>query len=137
LLGFEAIIAHNGFAMAALGISIVFSGLAVLSFAISRLYKALVLWDNRHETVKRIRNTLTSSRVRGPRIIVERSDEDQEETVRLYHMLADTLEKPFALPAFLELAVNRGLCHPYSTVNDLIKQGYIQPDGKGFYCWKC
>ena len=135
-MGLEAIAEHNGWSIALLGICIVFTGLAVLSFSISRLHKLLNLWDNRHGAIRRIRKGFVSSRNQGPRIMVERSAESLEETVRQYHMLVGTLTDPFALPDLLNLAKKRGLYHPYSTVNDLIKRGYIQPDQKGFFYWK-
>ena len=49
LYGFDAISAHNGWAMALAGALIVLSGLAVLSFVISQLHKVVALLEKRDE----------------------------------------------------------------------------------------
>ena len=46
MYGLDAISAHNGWAMAVVGATIIFSGLIVLSLAISQLTNLLKLWDN-------------------------------------------------------------------------------------------
>ena len=49
MFGFDNITANNGWAMAAVGATIVFAGLVVLSFVISQIYKILELWEKRGE----------------------------------------------------------------------------------------
>ena len=46
MYGLDAIAANNGWAISGVGISIVFSGLCVLSFVISQLHKVLNLWES-------------------------------------------------------------------------------------------
>lgn len=45
MIGIENITNNNGWAMAAVGASIVFLGLVVLSFVISQIHKILKLWE--------------------------------------------------------------------------------------------
>ncbi len=55
MFGFENISNHNGWAIAAVGASIVFSGLVVLSFVISQIHKILNLWEDREKVVRRFK----------------------------------------------------------------------------------
>jgi len=128
--GLEAISAHNGWAIAAVGVSIVFSGLTMLSIVISQLYKAIDFWERRHEFFQRMQRR--GAEDEAPRITVS---PDMKETVRQYRMLADRLGKPFSLPKLLDLARKCGLVNPHSTINRLLKQEIIVPDGEGYYHW--
>ena len=47
LYGLEAISAHNGWAMAVVGATIVFTGLVILSFAISQIHRILSFRETR------------------------------------------------------------------------------------------
>ena len=49
MYGLEAINAANGWAMATVGITIVFSGLVILSFVISRLHKIIGFLDKKKQ----------------------------------------------------------------------------------------
>jgi hypothetical protein len=55
LFGIENITNNNGWAMAAVGASIVFMGLVVLSFVISQIHKLLNLWDEREKFIERFK----------------------------------------------------------------------------------
>jgi len=136
LFGLEAISAHNGWVISFLGITIVFTGLTVLSLFISQLHKALDLWDKKAIFLQRIKTHFLSSDTRSP-IVTERSPaEIHQEIIRQYKMLIDTLEEPFPLPKLLELAKNRGLYHPFAAINSLIQKGIIKPDGEGYFFWE-
>ena len=45
MTGLEAISAHNGWSIAAVGITIVFTGLTMLCIILSQLYKVLDFWE--------------------------------------------------------------------------------------------
>lgn len=47
--GLDAINAYNGWAISVVGVTIVFTGLVVLSMAIAQIHKLLNLWENRKE----------------------------------------------------------------------------------------
>jgi hypothetical protein len=129
--GFEAIAAHNGWSIAVVGVSIVFSGLIMLSIIISQLYKVIDLWERRGEYLEQWRGGI-SDRIDIPEIVVT---PDMKETVRQYKLLAERLGEPFSLPKLLDLAVRCGLVNPHSTINRLLKQKVIVPDQDGYYRW--
>lgn len=46
MYGLEAINANNGWAISVVGVTIVFSGLVMLSLVISQLHKVLAIWED-------------------------------------------------------------------------------------------
>ncbi len=67
--GLEAIAQCNGWNIAMTGIIIVFSGLAILSFAISQLHKILGLWEGKDTYIQHVKEQL---KVREQQRLVER-----------------------------------------------------------------
>jgi hypothetical protein len=150
LIGLENISAHNGWAMALVGISIVFSGLILLSFVISQLHRILDLFErwyifarkNNHKSrrkaaekcVTELPATLTPDKTAAPNKTTD--EKHSEEIIRNYKMITHRMGEPFSLPKLLDLAEKRGLNRPYSTVNMLIASEDIVPDGNGFFVWK-
>lgn len=128
--GLEAISAHNGWSIAAVGVSIVFTGLTVLAIILSQLYKVIDLWERRDEFYQRLKSRGATEDI--PAITVS---PDMKETVRQYQMLAERLGEPFSLPKLIDLAQRCGLINPHSTVNRLLRQEMIVPDGDGYYRW--
>ena len=49
MFSIENITSNNGWAMAVVGATTVFLGLAILSFVISQIHKILKLWENRNQ----------------------------------------------------------------------------------------
>ncbi len=133
MLGFENISIHNGWSISLIGITIVFSGLAALSFVISQLHKILDLWENRQKHINS-----WSKRKKADEAAVSSIPEitfppDMKESIRQYKILIDRLGEPFSLPELLSLAEKCGMEHPHSEVNKLIISEIIVPDGKGYY----
>ncbi|MFP4347267.1 MAG: OadG family protein [Thermodesulfobacteriota bacterium] len=136
MTGLEAISAHNGWSIALVGISIVFTGLLLLSLTISQLHKALDIWERRGAYWERFRS-------RGPETTTEPPSErgciylppDVKESARQCRLLVEHLGQPFPLPKLLEFSDRCGLNHPHSTINELLLAGVIIPDGEGFYLW--
>ena len=131
MTGLEAISANNGWAMAAVGGSIVFSGLVILSFTISQLHKLLDLWDRRSTLFNKFKNEKESVQ-ETPGIQVSK---DIQETIRNFKLLTERIGEPFALPKLLDLSVKCGLDKPHSTINTLLTSKIIVPDGKGYFNW--
>ena len=128
--GLEAISAHNGWSIAAVGVTIVFTGLTMLCIILSQLYKVLDFWERRDAFFQRMKRRGATDDI--PQITVS---PDMKETVRQYQMLAHRLGEPFALPKLLDLAQKCGLVNPHSTINRLLKQEIIVPDGEGYFRW--
>ena len=134
--GLQAIDAHNGWAIAALGISIVFTGLTLLSIAISQLHKLLEAWKNRREIFKRLKDAAGNGKTSAP---VSRSDlkrPDIEKALGDYRLLTERIGEPFSLPRLLEFALKMGLSRPHFMINKFLKAGIMAPDGQGLFRWK-
>jgi len=138
--GFSGITAASGWLIAALGISIVFFGLASLAFIIS-LFPHLIGRLN-GQTPKSIVITLKDLfyPVKKPPapatpVAEERLEEgeldDAEESLRL---LTAHLGEPFKLPRLLMLAEHR-LAKPHSTICSLILKGKIVREPDGLFRW--
>jgi hypothetical protein len=67
LYGLENISAHNGWAISLVGITIVFTGLTLLSLAIDQLHKILNIWENKDKYLNnQNRKILTSPTITAP-----------------------------------------------------------------------
>lgn len=134
MTGLEAISAHNGWAIAAVGISIVFTGLTVLSLIISQLHKVLKLWDDRGTIYRRMKEQRQEKKVAEELFL--RLPQDVKQSARQFRLLTDRMGgDPFSLLELLDLADKCGLPRPHSALNDLILAKRILPDGKGYFWW--
>ena len=138
--GFSAIASYNGWTIAALGLSIVFSGLAALAFLVSYFPRFLRWWNDLSSELLRVgikgvfrgryKRPATTAMVAEGAEIVEL--DDVEEALRL---LIAHMGEPFKLPRLLELAEHRGLAKPHSTVNRLLLKGSIVGGSDGLFRW--
>jgi hypothetical protein len=135
LYGLEAINANNGWAISALGISIVFTGLTLLSLSISQIHKILDFWENRSDFFDRIKSARKNEKKTCPPLSTEFRSLDMAKTVMEYKLLTDRTGVPFSLPRVLKMAKKSGLHRPHSSINELLKAGLILPDGDGFFYW--
>ena len=134
MTGLEAINANNGWAMAAVGGSIVFSGLVVLSFTISQLHKLLALWDRKGALLEKFKSSKPEDTT-AQQISDIQISADLQDTIRAFKLLTKRIGDPFALPKLLDLSVKCGLSKPHSTINRLVTSRIIVPDGKGYFTW--
>lgn len=137
MTGLEAISTHNGWSIALVGISIVFTGLTLLALTISRLYKILDLWEDRDRIIERLKER----RRPAPQAPDDLADacpvlpDGMQETARHFKLLSERLEEPFTLPELLDLGIRCGLTRPHKALNDLILAGIVVPNEDGFYEW--
>ena len=136
LYGLEAINANNGWAISAVGISIVFTGLVVLSLVISQLHKVVDLYEN-PEKIKEWFAPKPAPEPEPEALAEAAADlsEAQRDDVRQFELLAKTLDAHFALPRLLHLAESRGINTPHSNLNLLLNIGIVVPDMEGYFCW--
>ncbi len=132
MTGLDAISAHNGWSMAAVGISIVFTGLVVLSLAIAQLHKFVALLENPDRFYAMFRKKEAPA---APEEAVCVIPGDIHESARNFKMLVDRMPEVFSLPRLLDDALRCGVSHPHSTLNKLLLSDIIVPDGEGFYRW--
>ncbi|MEJ2282755.1 MAG: OadG family protein, partial [Desulfobacterales bacterium] len=93
MFGIDNITNNNGWGMAAVGASIVFLGLVVLSTVIAQIHKILEFWENR--------NRKKASRVMPPEDKAPALQEQRLPTVSelcsIYRPLVEQLQEPFQL----------------------------------------
>ena len=140
--GFSAISAGNGWIISALGISVVFFGLASLAFIITYFPRAISWWNDQAQTPKHLfplLKGLFKKRSRKKELLldargVQEPGEigDAEEAFRL---LTAHMGEPFKLPRLIEMAEQRGLTRVYSTINGLLVRGTIVGGADGLFRW--
>jgi len=132
--GLEAIIYHNGFNMAAVGITIVFTALVSLSLIISQLHKLLIIWDNRKTYAAKLRGAFTEQK-QAKQPLAAADFRDVRESARQFKVLIQAIGEPFSLPELIRIAESFGIRHPCSKVSLLITRDLIISDHKGFFLW--
>jgi predicted nucleotide-binding protein (sugar kinase/HSP70/actin superfamily) len=135
LYGLEAIKAHNGWAISVVGISIVFTGLVVLSALISQLYKLVALYDDPGK-IKKIFAAKSESAAKSdpPKKILVLS-EAQKQVCRQYNLLVKNMDDVISLPKLLRMAEISGLQAPHANINILLKSGILCADEQGYFTW--
>ena len=137
MFGIENITSNHGWAMAAVGATIVFSGLVVLSFVISQIHKLLKLWDDRESLIERFRKTAPTAvveKVDAP-VYSERHLPAVEELADIYQPLVEQLEEPFKLSQLFEIAHKNDLPHPHLSIQRLQEAGLLVARGDGTFTW--
>jgi len=137
LIGIENITNNNGWAMAAVGASIVFLGLVLLSFVISQIHKLLKLWEDKEKYLDRLKKW-------APAAGEEKSDAPIYKESRLpaagelagtYRPLVEKLKEPFELPQLFELAKKMDLPHPHLSIQRLQEADILVAQGDGTFIW--
>lgn len=134
MYGLDAISANNGWSMSIVGVSIVFTGLTLLSIGVAQLHKILNIWENKEEILDKTKSFFKKKKERKTISPVSVSVSFIDRT-RQFSLLVKTLKDPFSLSKLLELAVLSGLSKPYATIVTLLDFEVIYPDKKGFFHW--
>ena len=140
--GFSAISVGNGWLIAALGISVVFFGLAALAFIITYFPRAIRWWNDHAEkpkyTIELLRSLFSKRETETP-ISADTGEghgpgglDDVEEALRL---LTTHMKEPFKLPRLIEVAEQRGLARVHSTINRLLVKGTMVGEKDGLFRW--
>jgi len=138
LTGFEAIAHYNGWMMAALGATIVFIGLAVLSFVISQLPKLFSFFEKKGPgessipEVEKVEAAPEKTVASPPPL----ESTDPKEIAKQLEPLVSTLEEPFQLSDLYRLCRENDLPHPHLSLSCLQREGFLQPQGEGAFIWK-
>jgi hypothetical protein len=133
LYGFEAITAHNGWAMALAGALIVFSGLVILSFVISQLHKILAIWDKKTPPLPEDQEPTI-----GDEPIISLPKElpsDINEVAKLYKPLIDEIGETFYLSNLYAVARKNEFPHPHTTLSAFREHDIMIPHGDGVFSW--
>ncbi len=135
MYGLEAISYANGWAMAAVGASIVVTGLSVLSFLISQLHHIIDLFENKDPDSALPKGSLTLyGEVKNT--IPERLPVEVEEAAKVYVSFAMQLGDKFTLMDLYQLSNEVGLPHPHLSIRNFRDSGVLIPLGDGLFSWK-
>ena len=137
MIGIENITNQNGWAMAAVGATIVFSGLVVLSFVISQIHKLLKLWDDREKLIERFKKkapAAVAEKVDAP-AYSERHLPSVDELTGAYKPLVDQLEESFKISQLFEIANKNDMPHPHLSIQRLQEADILVAQGDGTFTW--
>jgi len=130
LYGIEAINANNGWAIAIVGIGIVFTGLVALSVAISQLHKLLLFWDKKDEFLKlNGQKEEEKSGITAP----EYFPGDINEVAEIYRPVFAKLGDSFQLADLYTIARKYNFPHPHLTIKEFRQAQIMLPVGDGCF----
>ena len=134
LFSFSRITAGNGWAMAALGITIDLTGLAILALIISRVPKLVGLMEKIGSLFKK------SPKAPSPKQVVTaksdaRSAEGVHKIAEIYKDCAKGLGEVFQLAELYRSSEENGLPHPHLTIKSLREAGLLVSQGNGLFKW--
>jgi len=138
LYSIENITAANGWAMAAVGATIVFLGLVVLSFVISQMHKVLEFWENRgaRESTSVIQPAATEPVKSDAKVFKAQHLPEVTELTDTYGPFIEALDKPFILTQLFEIAKENDLPHPHLSINRLREAGILVAQEDDTFTWK-
>ncbi|MDZ7581055.1 MAG: hypothetical protein U5R30_10635 [Deltaproteobacteria bacterium] len=134
MYGFEAISAHNGWAIAITGVLITITGLAVLAFVISQLHKVATLLESGFN--KQPNQTSEIKARPQARVVPKPPVLDLGEARRHLEPLTAGLGDSFELQQLYELANGSALPHVHLSIRSLRDSGIIIPAGDGRFTWQ-
>jgi len=137
LYGFHAISVHNGWAMSISGALIVFSGLVVLSTAISQIHRILLFFENKYAS---FRNNNQIQENDAPEEQPDSSlpkefPSDLNEIALLYSPLLEEIGDTFYLSDLYKIAKESNFPHPHITFTAFRDAKILTPHGEGVFSW--
>lgn len=131
MFGIDYITNNNGWAMAVVGATTVFVGLAVLSFVISQVHKLLDAWENRakDKAVAAERPTEKAPARQEQRLPTV------SELCSIYRPLVEQLQEPFLLTQLFEKSKEMDLPHPHLSIKSLQEADVLVARGDGTFTW--
>jgi len=137
VFGFENIANNNGWAIAAVGASIVFLGLVVLSLVISQIHRLLNLWEDREKIISRFKQQPAAVKSQKS---AELDYGDQrlpsvQQLVEAYQPLIEKLQEPFKLSQVFEIANKNDMPHPHLSIQRLQEADVLVAKGDGTFTW--
>ncbi|MGD2096533.1 MAG: OadG family protein [Desulfobacterales bacterium] len=137
MFGLENITNNNGWAIAAVGASIVFTGLVVLSFVISQIHRLLKLWEDREAVISRFKKKPAAVK---PPETAEMVYGDQrlpsvQQLTEAYKPLIEKLDESFKLSQLFEIAKENDMPHPHLSIQRLQEADILVAQGDGTFTW--
>ena len=137
MYGIENITANNGWAMAAVGATIVFLGLVILSFVISQIHNILEYLEKRGKDEEPLKAAPPESEISKPKASVYKVPQlpTVNDLISIYRPLAEQLKEPFELPQLFEISNKMGLAHPHLSIKQLWDANILIAQGDGTFTW--
>ncbi len=137
-MGIANIAANNGWAMAFLGISIVMTGLIVLSLAISQIHKLVDFWEKRQkeDTEATLAAPVPTTAEEPAPVEIAACPVNLDELAALYRPMTEPLGSPFALKDLYRIAGESDLPHPHITIRCFREAGLLMMAEEGLFIWK-
>jgi len=140
LYGFEAISMHNGWAMAGVGGTIVFTGLVMLATVISQLHRVLDFLENLLGRFKGKNTTVVNAATPDPPApkpeVAKRFLDDLDTVADRYKAVSEPVGETFPLVELHRLAGKIDDPHPHLTLTHLRQQCFLIPQGDGLFSWR-
>ena len=130
MYGLEAINAANGWSMALVGILIVFTGLALLSFVISQLHKFLPFIEK--SSKRPVESVPRPQKKPDP---VEKCPTDLKVQATLFEPIIEELSSNFPLTELYAQANEYNIPHPHLSISALREATILVPLGDGIFTW--
>lgn len=122
--------------MALAGALIVFSGLVILSLAISQLPKLVAYLDRREALAKQKHQPPPTEPVQPEaEPLPKYLPADINEVAQYYQPLIDEIGTPFSLSKLYELSARKGYPHPHLTITSFRRANILQSHGDGTFSW--
>ena len=137
MFGFDNITANNGWAMAAVGATIVFLGLVVLSIVISQIHKILSLLEKRDASQAQPEpdeSAVETPKIQAPAVKSQRIP-SVNELIPIYRPLVEQLKEPFELSQLYEISNKMDLAHPHLSIKQLWEANVLISRGDGTFTW--
>lgn len=137
LFSFQRIAAENGWSMAALGILIDMTCLALLALIISRVPKVVALLD-RASTLFQIEKGPDDHKPETGEDAPAYDDFSREGLLKIggiYKECATDIGETFPLSALYDVSQKKGLPHPHLTIKSMREAGLLLPEGDGKFTW--
>ncbi len=131
MFSIENITSNNGWAMAVVGATTVFLGLAILSFVISQIHKILKLWENRNQKQA---SPAEPPEDKAPAFREQRLPTAQE-LCSIYRPLVEQLKEPFQLIQLFEKTKEMDLPHAHLSIKCLQEADILVAQGDGTFIW--
>lgn len=137
LFSFDRIAEQNGWAMAALGITIDIACLALLSFIISRVPFIIAFSERVGGAFRKNSLPIVEQPVFTPQAVLENdfSVEGARRIAAVYKDCALQLGTSFQLPDLYRVSREKGLPHPHLTIKTLRETGLLVTESEGRFRW--
>ncbi len=137
MFGIDNITANNGWAMAAVGATIVFLGLVALSFVISQIHKILDLMEKKEASQMTPETAQPAPKVpqTKPSAIRTAHLPSAVELIPIYRPLVEQLDDPFELSQLYEISHKMDLAHPHLSIRQLWEANVLISRGDGTFTW--